>query len=115
MNKEVLEKVNEILKSNGRQALSLDEADKVAGGMVEYNPATGMGVIDGQEVEVAAFNKYFMDAAKVFGLESAISGFQSVTGWSCSDMGSDCTGLKGAEAASKMSAILNQFWASLGA
>ena len=115
MDKEMMDKINEVLKANGKRELTMEEADQVAGGTVEYNPATGMGVIDGQEVDVAAFNKYFMDAAKVFGIESAISGFQSVTGWSCSDMGSDCTGLKGAEASSKMGAILNQFWASLGA
>ncbi len=42
MDKEMMEKVNEFLKANGKRELTMDELDQVVGGSFSYNRSTGM-------------------------------------------------------------------------
>ena len=58
MDKEMMGKVNELLKANGKRELSLDEMDKVVGGVdPEYEAQAyklGMTLVDAYPYDIAA-------------------------------------------------------------
>ena len=70
MNKEMMDKVNEILKKNGKRELSLDELDKVSGGIWFPEPE-----------EEASFQQMFLDITATLGFDVAHELFMETTGY----------------------------------
>ena len=75
MDKELMDKMNEALKANGKRELTLDEMDKVSGGFFgeDGNPYFGMS----QE----AFNDSFVELATAIGFNAAHQIFMEMTGY----------------------------------
>ena len=100
MDKEMMAKVNEILKANGRRELSLDELDKVVGGY--YVPNTD------EEREQLAEMFYAMTDS--FGFDVALDMFMETTGYTTYRHNLSC----GTDR-DKMGVVLNGYFTMLDA
>ena len=80
------------LPDNGRQKLSLDEADQVSGGE--------------SAEEMAQFSEVFIDFTKTFGYDVAFEYFVSCTGYKANDYKASA----GATDEEKMNMVLTDYW-----
>ena len=109
MEKNIMEKVNEVLKAHGRRELSLDEQDKVVGGSVEKGPTPRTVYLNGQLIDEVGFNAIFINMTKTAGLDVAIKALYNMTGFSCTAMRETGT----TNPLDAMDVILNQFWLAI--
>ncbi len=72
MDKDMMDKVNEAMKVNGKRELSLDEMDMVSGG---FNPKA---MTADEKIE---FNNNFLAITRVFGFDVASTMFMDATGY----------------------------------
>ena len=94
MDKEMLAKVNEVLKANGKRELSMDEMDKVVGG---YVPKT-----DEDKKQLA---EMFYAMTDSYGFDIALDMFMKTTGY---DTYRD--GVSGGTDRDKMGVVLNGYF-----
>ena len=78
--KELMAKVNEALKANGKRELSLDEMDKVSGGWGSENNPHEIN-IEGAKVDEATFNNLIMHVMDSFGYDVALEVAQDLTNY----------------------------------
>ena len=74
MEKEMMEKVNEVLKAHGKRELSMDEMEQVTGG----NSANSVTVF-GQEMSRDEFDNMMLDTAEQLGYKTAAEMFEMIT------------------------------------
>ena len=117
MDKEMMAKVNDFMKANGRRELSMDELDQVVGGSFQYDHSTGMCVVNGgAPVTAEAFTDMIFALASNFGFGIALDTLRDITGWNCTDAlaGNYSDGIEtGEEAMKKMAVIMTKFLACL--
>ena len=73
MDKEMMEKVEEFMKANGRRELNMEEADHVSGGAVNF--------INGNAIEEEDFNNFYYELTKHFGFYVAYDYLCKSTGF----------------------------------
>ena len=78
--KELMAKVNEALKANGKRELSLDEMDKVSGGWGSENNPHEIN-IEGAKVDEATFNNLIMNVMNSYGYDVALEVAQDLTNY----------------------------------
>ena len=116
MDKELMDKMNEALKANGKRELSLDEMDKVSGGntAVSAGPTPGT-VIWGEKVYTGGeFNDFWIDLTNSMGFDVAKRMFADSTGFMCPEMQQQYNFNGYLTDKDKMDCILNQFWTRFG-
>jgi len=79
MDKELMDKMNEALKANGKRELSLDEMDKVSGGNQGLEYYT---LIDGSKVTETELTHSFQTLTAQIGYDAAAVMFCEMTGLS---------------------------------
>ena len=110
MEKEMMEKVNEILKANGRRELSMDEVENVVGGSFSYDRATGMCTINGgTPVTAREFSNFIYTLASTYDSSVAIDTLAEITGFWDQEMAKPKV-LSGQEAIDYMEIIMAHFW-----
>ena len=102
MKKEMMDKINEVLKAKGKRELSLDEMDKVSGG----NMWTEMGY--------GEFTDFWLDMARNFGYDVTIEMFKEATGYVTYSSGIG-TSPGGDSDEDKMGVVLRNFWGCIEA
>jgi hypothetical protein len=98
MDKDMMDKVNEAMKANGMRELSLDEMDKVAGGL----HTDDMTAADKME-----FNNTFMAITQAFGFDVAHQMFMEATGYQTYYKQGHGHSVTDEE---KMKLVLDEFW-----
>ncbi len=112
MDKELMEKINEVLKANGKRELNPDELDQVVGGSFSYNKSTGMCVVEGVEMSGAEFSNLLYGIAGNYGFDMAVTTLYKITGFWCDEMHS-ANKATGNQGINEMRAVLDLFWGSL--
>ena len=74
MEKEMMEKVNEVLKAHGKRELNMNEMEQVTGG----NSANSVTVF-GQEMSRDEFDNMMLDTAEQLGYKTAAEMFEMIT------------------------------------
>ncbi len=105
MDKEMLEKVNELLKANGRQELSADEAEKIVGGEFTLHD-DGTCTLDDNTMTCDQFTSLMYAMTKAYGIKAAISWLHKKTEFWCTEMGKNAMGSD----AERMEKIMKRFW-----
>ena len=100
MDKEMMDKINEVLKANGKRELSMDEMDKVVGGI--FIPQT-----DEEKKQLIDLAYALTDS---FGFDVALEMFMKTTGY---DTYRD--GVSGGTDRDKMGVVLNGYFTMLEA
>ena len=105
MDKELMAKINEALKANGRRELSMDDLDKVVGGEScrEYYP-----LADGTIVTEGELTTHFRTLANMMGYNATAMIFCDMTGLAHSTI-SECQSGSGKDIDS-MDLLLNRFF-----
>ncbi len=89
--KKMLEKVNALLQSNGRQELSADEAEKIAGGEFTLHD-DGTCTLDDSSMTCDRFTSLMYAMTKVHGIKAAIGWLHEKTEFWCAEMGKNAMG-----------------------
>ena len=102
MEKEMMDKVNELLKANGKRELSMDEMDKVVGGenCLEYYV-----LADGSYITEGALTDSFRGLVPIVGYDVASVIFCEMTGLSVAD-----ASMYSGTDMEKMNLLLNHFY-----
>ena len=100
MDKELMDKMNEALKVNGKRELSMDEMDKVSGGGLDYYT-----LIDGTKVTESQLTDSFRTLCGQIGYDSASIIFCQMTGLSVGD-----ASMYSGTDMEKMNGLLNHFY-----
>ena len=95
MDKEMMDKINEILKAKGKRELSMDELDKVVGGSENYTAE-----------EERETNELYLSLARTFGFDVAHAMFVAQTGYQ-TFLHNPVAGDTDEE---KMSVVLSNYW-----
>ena len=83
----MMEKVNEVLKANGKRELTMDELDQVVGGSCQFDPNTNYITINGGEpMPWGQFCNMMYAMTKSFGLDTALLFLKDSVGFQCSEM-----------------------------
>ena len=111
MDKEMLGKVNEVLKAHGRQELNIDEQEQVVGGGIAKGVGPGTIYFNGDLIGEADFNAIFISLTKNVSLDVAIQVLHAETGfWDCQMRGDHVASPDPVE---EMNIILNNFWLNI--
>ncbi len=110
MDKEMMDKINEVLKANGKRELSMDELDKVVGGSFTYDRNTHMCNINGVPMTAEAFDDMMYTFVEKHNLSVAIASLREITGFDCFEMRDDCAGCSKSEQMGRFAIIMNHFW-----
>ena len=100
MDKELMDKMNEALKVNGKRELSMDEMDKVSGGGLDYYT-----LIDGTKATEPQLTDAFRTLCGQIGYDSASIIFCQMTGLSVGD-----ASMYSGTDMEKMNLLLNHFY-----
>ncbi len=79
-------KINEVLKSNGKRELNMEEADQVTGGEFRMLDSEHCRVNDGRVMTCAEFNDMIFIICEIYGANTAIDTLFKLTGYTCSEM-----------------------------
>ena len=109
MKPEIKAKVDEFLKTHGRRELSMDEMDRVSGGIGSQNNPHEI-YIEGVKVDEAAFNNMIIDVMDSFGYDVALQVAQDLTNYPFVG-----EGMKTSRKSNKvnMEQVLRDFWYSV--
>ena len=113
MDQEMMKKVNEVLKANGRRELSMDEADQVVGGKAIPGPEKGTVYLNGILTSEPDFNQVYYDITRCFGYDVAIQFFYQSTGYTCSEMSPSYHFQGDKSDMDKMGIVLHRFWLNM--
>ena len=109
MDKEMMAKVNEILKANGRRELSLDEMEQVVGGADFKYDGTYvyyMGIKETRD----EFSSHIFDMAGSFGAGVTIGYLIELTGYNSTDIYNANLTATGLEAQKVLGVVMDRFW-----
>ena len=108
MDKEMMAKVNEVMKANGKRELSMDELDKVVGGSIEKGVGPGTIIYNGGLIGEAEFNAIYISLTKNVSFDVAIQVLQAETGFWCTQMRG--VGNMSSDPVNDINVVLNDFW-----
>ena len=114
MDKELLAKLNEALKANGKRALSEDELEQVVGGStaISSGPIPGTVIWNDKVLTVDEFNNTWMGLTSNFGFDIAKMLFIEATGFVCTETNQQYNFSAKDTDRDKMGIILDRFWRS---
>ena len=112
MDKELMDKINEMLKAQGRQALNMDEAEQVVGGStaVSSGPIPGTVIWNDKVLTKTEFNNTWMSITANFGFDIAKILFVEATGFVCTETNQQYNFSAKDTDNDKMGIILDRFW-----
>ena len=110
MDKEMMAKVNEFMKANGRRELNMEEADQVVGGKALPGPEKNTVLIDGVVVDCYDFNTAYQAIVSQFGFFVALEVFRRSTGFECTETRSTYNWPGNYSDRDRMDVVLQQFW-----
>ncbi len=109
MDKEMMAKVNEVLKTNGKRELSMDELDKVVGGSFSYSGGDTC-VLNGQTMTIGFFNSLFINMAENWDYRTARDVLRDATGFTCTEMRDQYVWGDDKSDGERMYIVLDRFW-----
>ena len=112
MDKKMMDKINEVLKANGRRELSMEESEQVAGGSFSYNPTNDMCCVNGKMMSGDEFNTLIFNVGQNFGYTAARDTLYGLTGYMCTEMGKQFRWDDSSSDMEREGVIMNRFWAN---
>ena len=109
MNNEIMTKMNEALKKDGRQELNMEDLGNVVGGSFSYSGGNTC-ILNGTSLTISEFNNLFMSMAELNGFSTASAVLGGAAGYTCPEMTPEFDWGPGKTNTEKMNIVLNRFW-----